>query len=523
MLKKLARPFLTLGVLALFLSIVISCEDDFTDIGTTIVSNNEFTTNDTLFEVVVNGKTIDSVQADGLALGGVLGQYLLGVYNNGNYEKIEASIISQLFVPADINIVDREYGTDTTVVTTIDTVLIRIPYQATLIGTDAIGPEFELDSIIGDQTQPFTLNVLRLSSFLNELDPSDPARRNEFYSEHPYELFSEKLNFFEDTQFTPNRRDTAQYVLRKLSNGQIYDTDTIRETNSNPYISIPLKKDRIKEIFLDQYESGNFATQDAFNNYFRGIKIQAEGNAGSLISLNFNSTTFRPVMDIYYTNTVLRAGGTVVVDTIKKTHTFLMQGVRNSEYKMTPGLAPSFNKVAVQGTAGTMAQVNILGSGQLDYLRSKDWLINDATLTLYVDQNTVGSDTIATPFRLYIYKDGMDSNGDPVPAQILDVFTEGTDAIDGTLNLDDDRRPESYTFKITDYVSELVSGDFNDLQPLGIKVLSPTDLPTTLTDTIVRTYNWNPKAVMLLNHQEVNGSRRARLKISYSAKTQQSN
>ncbi len=80
----------------------------------------------------VTNKAITSVRADGLSIGGTLGQYLLGVYNNPNYEKIEASVVSQLALDTDVNVADKIYGADTTVVTTIDTVFLKIPYQATL-------------------------------------------------------------------------------------------------------------------------------------------------------------------------------------------------------------------------------------------------------------------------------------------------------------------------------------------------------------------------------------------------------
>ena len=93
-------------------------------------------------------------------------------------------------------------------------------------------------------------------------------------------MSTEKLNSVEDIQFTQNRRDTAQFVKRRLSTGLVYDTDTIVYANSVPSISIPLKEDLIKELLFDQYETPNFASQDAFNNYFRGIKIQAEGDNG---------------------------------------------------------------------------------------------------------------------------------------------------------------------------------------------------------------------------------------------------
>ena len=45
--------------------------------------------------------------------------------------------------------------------------------------------------------------------------------------------------------------------------------------------------------------------------------------------------------------------------------------------------------------------------------------------------------------------------------------TEGSDRIGGRLSLDGDKKPDVYTFKITDYISELVSGRRNDLETFG--------------------------------------------------------
>ncbi len=513
-----------------FLSLVISCEEDFTDIGTSIVRNGEFTTNDTVFEIEVTGKNIENVQADGLAIGGLLGQYLLGVYNNSNYKKIEASIISQLQIPNDLTQVDQEYGSDTIVRTTIDTVLLRLPYNATLLSdVDTIQADFQLDSIIGDQSVPFTLNVFQLNTFLSNLNPTNPALQNKFFSDQDYDISLQKLNFYEDTQFTPSRRDTSQVVMRKLSSGIVYDTDTIRYLNSNPYISIPLKKELIKGLLFDQYETSNFASQDAFNDYFRGIKIQAEGDNGSLISLSFNSTSLRPLLDIYYTNTVLKSSGTVVIDTIKKTDSFLLSGITNSVYKMSPAQSPSFDNVPIQGTAGSKAQLKILGDDndlngipdKLEDLRTKNWLINDAIITLYVDQEVVRYDTLATPYQLFIYKDKLaSSTNEETPRQLLDYVTEGVPEVGGLLELDDTKQPNKYTFKITDYISELLAGNTDDIPLLGVRAFNPTDLPATVSDTIVRNYNWNPKTVMLLNNNTLNASRKATLKISYTLKTE---
>jgi hypothetical protein len=82
---------------------VISCEEDFIDIRSGVVSNTKFSTNDTILEVLVSNAPIENIRADGLSLSGTpffnrQGQYLLGAYINDQYENIEASIVSQISI-----------------------------------------------------------------------------------------------------------------------------------------------------------------------------------------------------------------------------------------------------------------------------------------------------------------------------------------------------------------------------------------------------------------------------------------
>jgi hypothetical protein len=522
MLKKYIKKAIALSCVVTLLAGVISCEKDFTDIGSSIINNNEFSTNDTILDVVITEKNITDVRADGLQLGGALGQYLLGVYNNANYKKIEASVVSQLAIDPNFKVVSRTYGADTTVVTQIDTVYLKLPYQSTLKSDGS--NEYELDSIIGDTDMPFNLNVYEITTFLNTLNPTDPSVSNTFQSNAVYQTIPTELNAQVNYQFTPKAGDTMMVVSRKLNTGSIYDKDTIKLTSSIPFARVPLKNDMIKQLFLDRYETADFASQDAFNDYFRGVLLQADGNAGSLISYNFNSPTgeFNPSIEVFYTNTILASG--VVIDTIKNNHSYRLSGVRNSIYKMTQNSTSPSGNFQIQGTAGTHADIAIFGpdannnniADQIEELREKDWLINDASLIFHVNQNIVGFDTIATPFRLFLYK-----NGEPQglnPTHIKDIISEGTGIFGGVLELTDENKPDKYTFRITDYVSDLLNGKSTYSPPLTLKVANPTDFPANVVDTIVRTYNWNPKAVMLLNHAAINGDRRVQLKISYSKK-----
>ena len=517
------------GVFILFIAGIISCEKDFQDIGSSVINNTKFKTKDTILSVVVTNKEITNVRADGIALGGALGQYLLGVYNNPNYEKIEASIVSQLLMVNGLKVSDSAastYGDHVTLVTKIDTAFLKLPYQATAKDANSATAEYVLDSIIGDRTKAFNLNIYQSGTYLNKLNPADPSKAYSYQSDFVYQKLGGELNATKDFKFIPNPADTAIIIKRRLSNGEIYLRDTVSFASKIPFARIPLDEDKMKALFLDKYESTEFASQEAFNQYFKGLYIEASGNEGSLISFNINNSNqeLRPSIEIHFTTTAVKDDGVnppEVLDTILKTNSFALANFSNSIYKMNHKTYPVDKNIVVQGAAGSMAEVKIFGedannnkiSDQLEALRGKNWLINDASLTFYVNQDIVQHDTIGTPFRLYLFKINENSS----PSQITDIFTEGQFTFGGNLNIVDGK-PDSYTFRITDYVSDFINEGLSYNPKLGLKVFNNTDAPANVLDTIIDPYSWNPKAVTLLNHLSTNGARKARLKISYTIK-----
>ena len=524
--KIFIKRTIFLGVLLFVFSGIISCEEDFTDIGSSIISNTKFITKDTILEVEIAPVTIEKVRADGLALSGlILGEYLLGVYNNSaNYEKIEASIASQLRVSSawTVNHLTDQAKDTSYIHTELDTVILRIPYQATL--TSGTTGEYTLDSIVGNTTIPFTFNIYELNTYLNTLDPSSPSNSNSYQSSlHVDEFYIKKtpgtpLNEELNYQFIPNETDTVFYATRRAKSQADFGilgvldsiaVDTIVLSGKAPFARIPLKKEKFQE-FMDLYESVEFDSQEAFNNYFRGVILEATGENGSLIPLNFSGNT-TPSIEVYYTNTVLSKVADTVISISKQNHSYQLGGIANSIYKMSGTPASATENFILQGTAGTMANVAIFKDGLAD-LQAKNWLINDASLTFYVDQDIVQYDTINTPSRLFLYKNG-DENHDN-PSQIKDMFTEGESAFGGFRERTEDGKPNKYNFRITDYVSDLLSGESNYNPVLGLKVHNTTDASTA--DTIVQNYNWNPRMVTLLNHLSTDRDRRAQLKISYS-------
>lgn len=517
--KSFKNALYLTSLLFLFIG-VISCENEFEDLGSNIISNNKFDVDEFQLDVQLSNSPIERIQTDNISQR--IGQYLLGVLNNPSYEKLEASIVSQVRMPLGVpKVVDQEYGADTTVVTKIDTVFLKLPYQATLNNPDTGSAIYEIDSVFGNRDAAFQVNVYQSNTFINRFNPSDPSKINAIFSDAEIEKTGAPLNHVLNYPFQVSQNDTILAIKRLLHDNTVYEIDTFKVNPSNvfstsvPFARIPLNKQRIKELFLDKYESAEFTTQEDFNNYFRGIIIEASGDDGPLAGFNFNnpSEVLNPSIEIFYTNTVI-ANGNAVVDTIKKNDSFVLSGFQFNLFNGENKVYPVNNEVKVQGVIGSEATVSLFDRDQINALRANNWLINDASLTVYINPS---SDTTLVPSRLTAYKSS--GGNPPILSQIKDAYSEAANTgIDGVLVRDANGKYEKYTFKITDYISDILSGATDYSPDLKIKVFNATDLPFSETDTIFRNYSWNPKAVTLLNQDPANGNKKATLKISYSEK-----
>ncbi len=490
------------------LSLSISCEKDFRDVGSSVVDNSQFSTGKDTIEIEITPLDVESVRADNVGIG-ALGEYLLGVYNKPQAKTIEASIVSQIGYLSALR--NEQISTLDSIdsIYTLDHVVLTIPYTSTKLEDLADGrPVFDLDSLLGDNNTAVNLSVLRNNTFLNTLNPNDPSEFNSFQSNQEYDDI-ENLTDNSVYEFKPQGTDTIVEFTRTLSTGVVFN-DTIKQENSVPFLAIPLDKNRMKELFWDKFNDPEFEDSEEFQNYFRGVIIKAEGTNGSMVPLSLTNAR----LEFYYNITRMEEveGQTerVYKDSIPTKYTFPLSGVRNSHYKMTNAstTVPN-NTFMIQGTAGTMAEIKILDEDKLAELRGKDWLINDALLTFYIDEN---QDTEDVPLRLFAYKKGNPGS------HIKDAYSESS-FFGGALQYDADDNPEKYEIRIGDYISDLLSGEINTNPNLVLKVYNvDTDVPfsNNALDTIVKTYNWNPRSVRLLNHLQENGSKRAKLIISYS-------
>lgn len=505
MIRKIAY----LSVVGLLISSIISCEKDFTDIGTNVIKNNEFSVKDTIIEVSINSKNIDAVIADNLKRNH--NTYWLGVYNNSDYKKIEASIITQVGYITDPKLVKKTYKSDTTVVTKMDKVFLRIPYLSTKKGKESDGkPIFKIDSLLGTPETPTTLKVYQNETFLNRLDPNNPTKTNIYLTNNDYTkgaLLNEDADFKFTIPQNSKTKDTIYIINRNLSTGKSFK-DTLKFKNAAPFMVVPLDKNKIKSTLTDKFGGSEFANQVNFSEYFKGLIIEASGNDGVLAPFSFTGDS-APKLEIYYTNTLLKAGK--VIDTLKRNITFSLNGIRNSKYVTSSNTGNTSNSFPIQGTAGNFGEINILNNAKIQKLKDKNWLINDASLFFYIDQS---KDTTHVPKNLFLYK--QDTNPEILGVQTPDIMVDGPDIFGGKLTLKNSKK-DHYRFRITQYLADILDGK-TTYRKLNLNAYNVTNKPTSPVDTVVTNYNWNPRGVWLYNGDSGNTSRKAILKISYTKK-----
>jgi len=501
---KVVNALKYLGLFSIVFFTIISCEKEIESIGVNLVNNNNFSTNKDTSEVLTSNENITNVPANGVA------QYLLGVYSDNEFGTLKASIVSQLSLP--VTGESYNYGTNYA----IDSVLVSIPYQATKEANLSNGkPKFSIDSVFGNADVEFQLGIYELKTFLNTLDPTDPSKPAIYYSDKEF-LKGDAPFYMGNFKVNPN--DTVSYIKRYMPNGiTAYDIDTIKQADLSPSIRIPLNESVIQQLFVDNASGSEFQSLDNFQHYFRGFYIEAEeltSNKSHLISLDMTNAK----MIIYYSKdedegaTVDLNGNNVNGELgvrTKHSYEFAFGAIKSNVLKRdyTVSHQSGEDKLYVQGAAGSIATIELFNNENLEELQQNNWLINDANLIFYVDQDAASS---IAPEQLFIYN--YDEN-----LQIADVMTEGISAVGGFLERDDNGKPYRYVFKITDYMSKLLKTDEPlDLVKIGLKVYNSSDTPTASADVKIREYSWTPKGVVLFGHDPSFGDKRIKLEISYS-------
>ena len=146
----------------------------------------------------------------------------------------------------------------------------------------------------------------------------------------------------------------------------------------------------------------------------------------------------------------------------------------------------------------------------LETLRANNWLITDASLTLYVDQNASSN---IIPEQLFIYNfDDKEQLEDAINFAI----GRGTTSIGGVLERDEDGKPYKYVFNITATIAKILKlEDPDSLFKFGVSVFNSSDRITSIDDISISNYSWTPKGVVLYNHN-ASEDKKVKLEVTYT-------
>ncbi|MDN3722862.1 DUF4270 domain-containing protein [Aequorivita sp. SDUM287046] len=451
----------------LFLIIALSsCQEDVSTIGSEILGDE--TPNGILDDsqsIISYSRKLGPVQSNRLPA------YQLGVYNDPVYGKSTVNLLSQLTLDQS----DPTFGDSAAV----DSVYVYLPFFSTATTANDI-TTYELDSIYG--SSPINVNISASNYFLRDFDPNTG--------------FEELQNYYTDQgpTFEANLGEQLGAVDNFVpsNRGFVLNAGTDDEEKLGPGFRIKLDSAFFQDNIILMEGTEELRNNNNFKNFLRGIyfDVTTSSNDGSLFIFDITKAH----ISIFYTadnasnpdekeNKVFKLNfGGINVNTFENELSPEIQtAIAN------PNIETGEENLYLRGGDGIMSVVELFGkdndnngvADELQTLRDKKWIVNEANLIFYVNQELmVGGAT--EPERIMIY-DLKNSN---VLADYLLDTTNGLEPIDaftnhfGRLERGSDGNGKYYKLKITAHISNLINKDSTNV-PLGIVVSQNVAIRTT--------------------------------------------
>lgn len=564
---------ITKQILSLFVIVsLVSCDKDFNEIGTDIVGgdNNHY---------LGDKSTEYTVQAYNQKLGPVATNNLpinpLGIFSNPAFGTTTANFVTQLEI-ASASLNRTFNNVDPTLYQTlpiVDSVILNIPYFSKLKETTTnedgeILKTYQLDSIYGESGSKFRLSVHESNYYLRNLDPETQ--------------FTEQQVFFNDNQgvennITPGRLNNAPLentAFIKNADGRENEafyfnkkeqiTKTKNDDNEDVLArSVPSMRLHLdNNFFLNKIinaPSGQLVNNDVFKNYFRGLyfKVESLGNSNSLAMMNFAGGT----VTVYYRedSKVTDAQGVVTFNKVDKSFVMNLTGNtislqsnsnENADYITATNSTTEATSLYLKGGQGSMAVIDLFGpdtdgngiADELEEIRTRGWLINEANLTFYIDKDKMQNSISVEPNRILLYDlNNKTTLIDYVYDQTTfpgyskqNKYVHGGYVLDGNNKhlsqaKDEDteivtKKGTKYKIRITDHIKNLIRNDSTNVR-LGLVVtetitnvgFTKLKTPIGIIDKIPTMSALNPLGTVLYgSHSSVADDKRLKLEIYYT-------
>ena len=525
--KKIAVLF------SVFAMVFISCDQDFNTIGADLVGDEHFDFDQYIVQgLKAYSKPTGEVQTNNLPINP------LGFYNNPVFGQTKANFVTQL----SLAVSQPKFGTSVQVenVTLYIPYFSKVKTinsdGSKVYSLDSIyGADFESKMKLSVYENGYYINGLDPnnnfetsqryfsdgSSNGTVIDFDNLKRGNDGSGNSVQNgtRLNDSPNTAENDQFFFNKEEIVVYKTKLNTSGvlEYVDADGNILTNQTdvtlrivkerlaPGIYLTLNREFFKKKILDASASNLYNNND-FRQYFKGLYFKMEqniGEAGAMAMLNFNNAklnvNFSSVDDgavagtvatskTFILNAGLNAGGSTVS---------LQNFTPSSDYSTGLGLSNQVTgsdaNLYVKGGNGSVVFLDVFGDDllnadltpdangipdELEALRKKGWLINDAYLEFYIDKSKMALNSkYQEAERLYLYDA---TNQKALVDYSYDSSTSTNSKRNklvhgGIIERDDtsDKKGVKYKIRITQHINNLLNStneNFNKNVKLGLCV-----------------------------------------------------
>ena len=413
--------------------------------------------------------------------------------------------------------------------------------------TESINPNngatvYDVDSLIGNINASFKIKIEELDYYLRDYDPTNNFESfQKYYSDDHF-----IKNFSKETLFDDNIEiDTNEVVIYNEDDPDTDDVDesiTVKERLS-PRLKIPLDNAFFQDKILNKEGSVDLLNPDNFNLFFKGLIISSYNFSDDLLMiLDYSNSKIKINYDydVYNDNGTADDTSDDSVEKENKDFEILLSGNQlnlfnkdnySQEILDNVNNSENLSKGYLKGGEGFMLELDLFtknnGENILNEIRSRGWLINEANLTIYVDQTTINSyGGLIEPARLYLY-----NIEDQTP--LIDYFIDNSTGNkesdkkinhDGLLEYQSDKKGLKYKIRISEHIKNIVRND--SISPkLGLVVTSSIENSQNLDlrenyslSTIPISSAINPLGTVIYgpNPESENFDKRLRLEIYYT-------
>lgn len=504
-----------------------SCDDDFTETGAGLINTIDLPPLLEIDNIASYSESFGAVQANNVS------NFYIGDFNDPVFGKRSFSILTQLELsrqnPNLENFVE------------LDSAVLSIP----LFSRQVAENEFEIDSAVGNPDAGFVVKVFRSNQFLRDLDPGEDG---DFDETQIY--FNNQLD-----EFLPNIQNepiatTETLTLSDLKEQkflvEVVNDSVTEQTPIDPQIRMRIPNEFIQQVIIDKAGGPELVSNSAFRNYFRGLYIQLESNEEVLLGLNMN-TEAASIKMFYKTEIQLPPNpetGTgpsteILEDNLDLFFRGISLGLSQEEDLISINEQDTINGeefTYVRGGAGFATIIELFtgedtnGDGisdELEDLRNRDVMVNEANLLLYVDEEQAPS-SVNRPRRIMIYDFQnndvfTDYNNDPTFSD-----SPGFSLVSHLGPLSRDQNDNLfYRIRITDYINELINGDATNSKIAVVvsdnvnqtSVVQVKDSSTGLFESLLSASADNIRGTVLHGSNSPNPEKRLKLRIQLTELT----